>query len=34
MKLGKPDDKPEYSYFYWFAFLFTAGMGLVSYSMV
>ncbi|QQK76836.1 BCCT family transporter [Salicibibacter cibarius] len=26
--LGKPDEKPEYSYFTWFAFLFTAGMGV------
>ncbi|WP_240375044.1 glycine betaine uptake BCCT transporter [Bacillus piscicola] len=28
IKLGKPDEKPEYSYFTWFAFLFTAGMGI------
>ncbi|MFB4213110.1 BCCT family transporter [Shouchella sp. JSM 1781072] len=28
IKLGKPDEKPEYSYFTWFAFLFTAGMGV------
>src|SRR5699024_5962056 len=28
IKLGAPDDKPEYSYFTWFAFLFTAGMGV------
>ncbi|UJL48230.1 BCCT family transporter [Virgibacillus sp. NKC19-16] len=35
IKLGKPDDKPEYSYFTWFAFLFTAGMGvgLVFYGV-
>jgi glycine betaine transporter len=28
IKLGKPDDKPEYNYSTWFAFLFTAGMGI------
>ncbi|SFL57243.1 glycine betaine uptake BCCT transporter [Salibacterium qingdaonense] len=28
IKLGKPDEKPEYGYFTWFAFLFTAGMGI------
>ncbi|WP_158735529.1 BCCT family transporter [Alteribacillus sp. YIM 98480] len=28
IKLGKPDEKPEYNYFTWFAFLFTAGMGI------
>ncbi|QQK80706.1 BCCT family transporter [Salicibibacter cibi] len=28
IKLGKPDDTPEYGYFTWFAFLFTAGMGV------
>ncbi|MFS0750432.1 BCCT family transporter [Oceanobacillus sp. 1P07AA] len=35
IKLGKPDDKPDYSYFTWFAFLFTAGMGvgLVFYGV-
>ena len=35
MKLGKPDEEPEYSYFTWFAFLFTAGMGvgLVFYGV-
>jgi len=35
IKLGKPDDEPEYSYFTWFAFLFTAGMGvgLVFYGV-
>ncbi|WP_205520198.1 BCCT family transporter [Virgibacillus doumboii] len=35
IKLGEPDDKPEYSYFTWFAFLFTAGMGvgLVFYGV-
>ncbi|PAF16759.1 glycine betaine uptake BCCT transporter [Terribacillus saccharophilus] len=26
--LGKPDDKPEYSYLTWFAMLFSAGMGI------
>lgn len=26
--LGKPDDKPEYSYISWFAMLFSAGMGI------
>ncbi|WP_080874880.1 BCCT family transporter [Oceanobacillus timonensis] len=35
IKLGKPDDEPEYNYFTWFAFLFTAGMGvgLVFYGV-
>ncbi|TMN23446.1 BCCT family transporter [Lentibacillus cibarius] len=35
IKLGKPDDDPEYGYFTWFAFLFTAGMGvgLVFYGV-
>lgn len=35
IKLGSPDDKPEYSYFTWFSFLFTAGMGvgLVFYGV-
>ncbi|ARK31168.1 glycine betaine uptake BCCT transporter [Halalkalibacter krulwichiae] len=28
IKLGKPEDKPEYNYITWFAFLFTAGMGI------
>ncbi|GAE28021.1 glycine betaine transporter OpuD [Halalkalibacter wakoensis JCM 9140] len=28
IKLGKPDDKPEYTYLTWFSFLFTAGMGI------
>lgn len=28
IKLGKPDEKPEYNYPTWFAFLFTAGMGI------
>ncbi|MET3505194.1 glycine betaine uptake BCCT transporter [Halalkalibacter oceani] len=28
IKLGKPDDKPDYSFPTWFAFLFTAGMGI------
>ncbi|MBB6448547.1 glycine betaine transporter [Geomicrobium halophilum] len=28
IRLGKPDERPEYSYFTWFAFLFTAGMGV------
>lgn len=28
IKLGKPDEEPEYSYMTWFAFLFTAGMGI------
>ncbi|MGM8366626.1 BCCT family transporter [Virgibacillus sp. W0181] len=33
--LGDPDEKPEYNYFTWFAFLFTAGMGvgLVFYGV-
>ncbi|GAE33787.1 glycine betaine uptake BCCT transporter [Halalkalibacter akibai] len=28
IKLGKPEDKPDYNYLTWFAFLFTAGMGI------
>ncbi|MFD2925368.1 glycine betaine uptake BCCT transporter [Halobacillus naozhouensis] len=28
LKLGKPDDEPEYSYITWFAMLFSAGMGI------
>jgi len=28
MKLGKPDDEPDYSYFTWLAMLFSAGMGI------
>ncbi|MBU3536921.1 BCCT family transporter, partial [Alkalihalobacillus clausii] len=28
IKLGKPEEEPEYSYMTWFAFLFTAGMGI------
>ncbi|MBA2174325.1 BCCT family transporter [Halobacillus locisalis] len=28
LKLGKPDDKPEYPYITWFAMLFSAGMGI------
>lgn len=28
IKLGKPDDEPEYSRFSWFAMLFSAGMGI------
>lgn len=28
IKLGKNDDEPEYNYLTWFAFLFTAGMGI------
>ncbi|GAB3800057.1 glycine betaine transporter OpuD [Virgibacillus kimchii] len=28
IKLGKPNDKPEYSYLTWFAMLFSAGMGI------
>ncbi|MEN1967022.1 BCCT family transporter [Lentibacillus sp. N15] len=28
IKLGKPGDKPEYSYITWFAMLFSAGMGI------
>ncbi|WP_181347651.1 BCCT family transporter [Thalassobacillus sp. CUG 92003] len=28
MKLGKPEDKPDYSYSTWFAMLFSAGMGI------
>ncbi|MCF6137774.1 glycine betaine uptake BCCT transporter [Pseudalkalibacillus berkeleyi] len=28
IKLGKPDDQPDYSYSTWFAMLFSAGMGI------
>ncbi|WP_068672522.1 BCCT family transporter [Oceanobacillus sp. Castelsardo] len=28
IKLGKPEDKPEFSYVTWFAMLFSAGMGI------
>ncbi|MBM7552603.1 glycine betaine uptake BCCT transporter [Thalassobacillus pellis] len=28
IKLGKPDDKPDFSYSTWFAMLFSAGMGI------
>jgi len=28
MKLGRPNDKPEFSYLSWFAMLFSAGMGI------
>ena len=28
IKLGKPDDKPDFSYITWFAMLFSAGMGI------
>ncbi|MGJ9459906.1 BCCT family transporter [Oceanobacillus sp. CF4.6] len=28
IKLGKPDDKPEYGYLSWFAMLFSAGVGI------
>ncbi|WP_285803881.1 BCCT family transporter [Alkalicoccobacillus plakortidis] len=28
IKLGKPDEKPQYSFLTWFAFLFTVGMGI------
>lgn len=28
IKLGRPGDKPEYSYITWFAMLFSAGMGI------
>jgi len=28
IRLGKPDEKPEYSYISWFAMLFSAGMGI------
>ncbi|GAA0446113.1 glycine betaine transporter OpuD [Lentibacillus halophilus] len=28
IKLGKPNDEPEYSYITWFAMLFSAGMGI------
>ncbi|MCR1290135.1 BCCT family transporter [Shouchella clausii] len=28
IKLGKPEEEPQYSYMTWFAFLFTAGMGI------
>ena len=35
IRLGKQDEKPQYSYFTWFSFLFTAGMGvgLVFYGV-
>jgi glycine betaine transporter len=28
LKLGRPNDKPQYSYFGWFSMLFAAGMGI------
>ena len=28
IKLGQPDDQPEFGYFAWFAMLFQAGMGI------
>ncbi|WP_100373358.1 glycine betaine uptake BCCT transporter [Bacillus sp. FJAT-45037] len=28
IRLGKPDERPEYNYLTWFSFLFTAGMGI------
>jgi glycine betaine transporter len=28
IRLGKPEDRPEYSYISWFAMLFSAGMGI------
>lgn len=28
IRLGRPDEEPEYNYLTWFAFLFTAGMGI------
>jgi glycine betaine transporter len=28
IKLGQPDDEPEFGYFAWFAMLFQAGMGI------
>jgi glycine betaine transporter len=28
LKLGKPDDKPEFNTISWFAMLFSAGMGI------
>ncbi len=28
IRLGRPDDKPEFGYFAWFAMLFQAGMGI------
>ncbi|WP_054710029.1 BCCT family transporter [Bacillus sp. JCM 19041] len=28
IRLGKPEEQPKYSYVTWFAFLFTAGMGI------
>lgn len=28
IKLGKPDDKPDFSYISWFSMLFSAGMGI------
>ena len=35
IRLGRHDEKPQYSYFTWFSFLFTAGMGvgLVFYGV-
>ena len=35
IRLGRQDEKPQYSYFTWFSFLFTAGMGvgLVFYGV-
>lgn len=35
LKLGKIDDKPEYSFFSWFSMLFSAGVGVgIFYSVV
>lgn len=35
LKLGKPGDKPEYSFFSWFSMLFSAGVGVgIFYSVV
>ncbi len=31
IKLGKDDDKPEYSFFTWFAMLFSCGLGVALY---
>jgi glycine betaine transporter len=28
IKLGKPDEKPQYGYVSWFAMLFSSGMGI------
>src|SRR5699024_2001234 len=35
IRLGKQNEKPQYNYFTWFSFLFTAGMGvgLVFYGV-